>query len=115
MNSHQQTADETDDPIQYDPSYLNSLRELKYVAVIGTLALIWTVAYGGFNGYVSDAESKPLFFGMPSWVAWELRSWVITSLVTLWFAIFIIREDDDDLLDLDIADNDARTDDEEHA
>ena len=100
MTSSERPSEDSDQPIQYDPAYLNSLRELKFVIGIGALALAWTVTYGGLFGYAPDADSEPLVMGMPSWVAWGIAlPWAVTSLGTLLFAMYVIREDDDDLLE----------------
>ncbi|QDV55823.1 hypothetical protein [Rosistilla oblonga] len=100
MNSSERSADSPGTPIEYDTSYLNSLRELKFVGAIGTLALAWTLIYGGLKGYSSDPDAMDVILGMPSWVFWGIAvPWCVTSLATLFFALFILREDDDDLLE----------------
>ncbi|WP_145343981.1 hypothetical protein [Rosistilla ulvae] len=92
--------DTPDGPIEYDTSYLNSLRELKFVVVIGSIALAWTLIYGGWKGYSSDPEAVEITLGMPSWVFWGIAiPWCVTSMATLGFALFVLREDDDDLLE----------------
>lgn len=110
MNSNLPSSDSQEPPIQYDQSYLNSLRELKFVGVIGSLALAWTLIYGGWKGYTSDPEAVDITLGMPSWVFWGIAvPWATTSLATLGFALFVLREDDDDLLEQEasVADSNA--------
>ena len=94
--------DADEDPIEYDPAYLNSLRELKVLAVFGLLALIYTIGYASFFGYSRPVLDKPrLMLGMPLWVFWGVVvPWIGTAVLTVGFALFVIRDDDDDLVEL---------------
>ncbi|QDV68123.1 hypothetical protein Poly24_18310 [Rosistilla carotiformis] len=100
VNSSERSTDLQDSPVQYDTSYLNSLRELKFVGCIGLTALAWTLIYSGWKGYSGDSETVAVTLGMPSWIFWGITiPWCATSLATLFFALFVLREDDDDLLE----------------
>lgn len=102
LNVSAQPMDRDDESIEYDPAYLNSLRELKILACFGVGSLLYTVGYSAMFGYrrpESQAE-QAITLGMPSWVFWGvLLPWIFTGAVTIAFALFVMRDDDDDLIE----------------
>lgn len=92
---------ELETPFEYDPAYLNSLRELYVMVGIWAVSLLWTLGYCALFAYQSpDAtEAVSIVWGVPSWVLWGIAvPWGMGGLVTMWFALFFIKEDDTDLL-----------------
>lgn len=87
-------------PIEYDSAYLNSLRELKILSGLGFLALAYTIGYSSQFGYsVSSPENLKTVLGMPHWIFWGvLVPWIVTAALTIGFALFVMRDDDEDLV-----------------
>ena len=77
---------------ELDPVYVSSLRELKWIVAIWTITVIWVVGFCGVFGYSPD-ESLETVIGMPWWAFWGVFvPWVITALITCWFAIFKMED-----------------------
>ena len=87
---------------EYDPAYLNALRELKIMACFGALSLLWTIGYCSLYAYQTvdqQGAQIPMTWGIPSWVVWGIAlPWATSGLFTICFALFYIKEDDADLL-----------------
>lgn len=72
----------------------SSRREATFVAIVWALACLYTVGYAGLFAYRRGAAPE-LVLGMPSWVAWGvIVPWVVTSLVTCWYAMRGIQDED---------------------
>lgn len=73
-----------------------SLREARWILLIWLVSSVWTVSYCWVYGYQPmDPASVSTVFGMPRWVFWGVAApWLITTAVSIVFAIWGIREDD---------------------
>jgi len=95
------SENDLDPPFEYDPSYLNALRELYVMAGLWAVSLLWTAGYCGLFAYRSPDETEAIAVvcGIPSWVMWGIAvPWTLSGLLTIWFALFYIKDDDADLL-----------------
>jgi hypothetical protein len=73
-------------------------REAKFVGVTWVLMLIFTVTVMISQGYV-PVDERPiepsLILGIPTWVVWGLFiPWFVMILVTWYFAIFYLKDDE---------------------
>lgn len=73
----------------------NSRREAIIVLVVWAAALVWTLAASYLLGPRTPGEPIRAFLGIPLWV-WVgiLLPWAISTLVTIWFCLFGIADDD---------------------
>ena len=73
-----------------------SLREAKWIMVIWFLSSLWTIGYCWLYSYEPiDPTRIQTVFGLPSWVFWGVAvPWLLTTLVSILFAIWGIQEDD---------------------
>ena len=73
-----------------------SLREAKWIMVIWFLSSLWTIGYCWLYSYEPiDPTRIQIVFGLPSWVFWGVAvPWLLTTLVSILFAIWGIQEDD---------------------
>ncbi len=95
------TQTEGEATFEYDPSYLNALRELYVMGRLWVISLVWSMGYCALFAYRSPEANEPvaIIWGVPSWVLWGIAlPWGFCSVVTIWFALFYIKEDDADLL-----------------
>ena len=86
---------------EYDPAYINALRELYVMGRLWVASLVWSMGYCAIFAYRSPDANEPvtIIWGVPSWVMWGIAlPWIASSVATIWFALFYIREDDADLL-----------------
>ncbi|MBL4883649.1 MAG: hypothetical protein JKY95_03805 [Planctomycetaceae bacterium] len=86
---------------EYDPAYLNALKELYVMIGIWGVSLVWTVGYCGLFAYQAPGSTQaiPVVWGIPTWVIWGIvLPWVTCGLLTAWFAMFYIKQDDADIL-----------------
>ena len=82
---------------EYDPVFLNSLKELKYILCVFTICIVWTLLTCFVLGYRSsdDASEVSVVFGMPSWVFWGIFCpWVAADLMTTYFCLRVMKDDD---------------------
>ena len=104
-----------------DPVYRNSLREAKIILAVWAVALLYTCTYCYLYGYLSHPSdpaatgpaisswfgplksfdrdpaslTTPLGLGIPDWVFYGVGvPWIICSLVTFWFCLFVFKEDE---------------------
>ncbi len=92
---------EEETTFEYDPAYINSLRELYVMGRLWVASLVWSMGYCAIFAYRSPDANEPvtIIWGVPSWVMWGIAlPWIVSSVATIWFALFYIREDDADLL-----------------
>ena len=91
-------------------TFRNSRREMRFVTVLWFLAFSWTLSYCYLNGYqhAPDAwavraglasprspENLKVILGVPDWVAYGiLAPWIVCSVVTVWFGMYGMRDDD---------------------
>lgn len=81
-----------------DVAYSNSLFELKVLATIGGLGMVWTILCSAMTGYGKDAPGS-ITFGIPTWAFWSvLVPWVVIGVFTIIFASCVVVEDDDDVI-----------------
>ncbi len=99
--SEKSAGSETETMLEHDPSYLNSLRELYVMGWLGVISMVWSIGYCALFAYRPADANEPvrIIAGIPSWVLWGIAlPWGVCSVVTIWFALFYIKEDDSDLL-----------------
>jgi hypothetical protein len=78
----------------------NSRREAIIIGLAWFIAMAYCCTYCYLFGYIR--EGRPLgpqdvspILGMPSWVFWGIMvPWAISALFTLWFAGFVMTDDD---------------------
>ncbi|VTS08222.1 Uncharacterized protein OS=Planctomyces maris DSM 8797 GN=PM8797T_05000 PE=4 SV=1 [Tuwongella immobilis] len=97
-------------PLVAQTTYRNARREAWFVALIWFLSLTWVVGYCYLRGYQHDADSWLVrmglavprtaenftaYFGFPDWILFGVfLPWIICSLITLWFGMSYMKEDD---------------------
>ena len=70
-----------------------SRREALFVMGMWIASSAWTVGYCRLFAY--GKELPRLVYGIPEWVVWGIFApWTVCTLVTCWFAIFGIRDQD---------------------
>ena len=80
-----------------DPVYLHTRREAWLILLVYLASLLWVVPYSALHAYepVNAAGEVELVWGIPAWVFWGvLAPWCITSLVSILFCLFVIRDDE---------------------
>lgn len=71
-----------------------------FVLLVWFGALLWTVPYCYFNGYIENPENfrtedLDLVLGMPSWVFWGIvLPWLAANVVTTIFCFGFMKDDD---------------------
>ncbi len=78
-----------------NPVYTSSLRELKWILVIWTIAFLWVIGYCGLYSYLDteQASSITTILGMPSWVFFGVFvPWIVGTTTSIWFAISQIED-----------------------
>lgn len=91
---------------EYDPAYLNALRELYVMLAFWGVSLLWTIGYCGLFAYRSADSTEPIsiIWGVPGWAVWGIAfPWCVCGLFTICFSVFYIRDDDADLLAAEIS------------
>lgn len=84
---------------EYDPAYLNSLREMRIMLSAWGTCLCWTIGYCWLAaGSVSQTDGEAaLMWGFPSWVTiGVIIPWILCGFFSVCFALFGIAEDDED-------------------
>jgi hypothetical protein len=83
-----------------DPVLKNARREAIIIGVAWFAAMTYCCTYCYFFGYIrpgfqpGPADVQPVL-GMPSWVFWGIMvPWAVCSLFTIWFAGFVMTDDD---------------------
>jgi len=82
---------------EYDPVFVHSRREAMIICCVWVAALMWTVPYCYFTGYVGpvDAENFKTVLGMPAWLFWGVFvPWGVANLFTIWFCFFYMKDED---------------------
>jgi hypothetical protein len=85
------------DDVEYDPTFLHSRREAVIIFGVWLAALLWTLPYCYFNGYVEDFQADKLetIWGIPSWVLWGVAApWLVANVFTTWFCFCYMKDDD---------------------
>lgn len=80
-----------------DPVYLHTRREAWLILLVWLASLLWVIPYCAFNAYepVNPDNELQLVWGVPAWVFWGvLAPWFVTSLVTVYFCVFVIHDDE---------------------
>jgi hypothetical protein len=87
-------------PREPDPLFKNARREALIIAAVWLAATTYCCAYCYFFGYIRPGHAlgpgdvRPIL-GMPSWVFWGvIVPWGVCSLFTVWFAGFVMTDDD---------------------
>lgn len=86
-----------DEPVDYDPVFVNARREAIVIFSIWFVCLIWSVPYCYLNGYPGqfDASSFSTTFGVPSWLFWGIAApWIVANVATIWFCFTFMQDDD---------------------
>lgn len=94
-------------PVEYDPVFVHSRREALIIFCVWALALLWSVPFCYYNGFLSlsilgteytrsfDPESFDTILGMPAWVFGGIvLPWLAADVFTVWFCFFYMKEDD---------------------
>ncbi|MBJ42861.1 MAG: hypothetical protein CMJ80_06200 [Planctomycetaceae bacterium] len=83
---------------EFDPTYLNALRETKVIIALFAVFCVWSVCVCYTYGYISPEETVdviPTVWGIPSWVFWGiLLPWLAVDVVAVWFCFFYMKVDD---------------------
>jgi uncharacterized membrane protein YhdT len=80
-------------PAASESGLANAQREARFVLWVWLAACGYTVGYAALFAY--GKEAPPLVGGMPSWVVWGIfLPWVTCTVVTCWFALRGIRDED---------------------
>jgi hypothetical protein len=73
---------------------LASRHEAWFVVALWLLSCAYTVGYAALFGYRTEPQPR-LVFGMPSWVLYGIVApWLVCTLVTCWFALRGIKDED---------------------
>ncbi len=83
---------------EYDPTYLNSLREAKMIIFLFAVFCAWAVLACYLFGYgdppAAGTEIAKVL-GMPSWIFWGIcLPWIAVDVVAVWFCFFYMQVDD---------------------
>ncbi len=85
-------------PVEYDPTYLNSLREAFVIVVLFAGFFLWSIFVCYNYGYLSPGEQRTeisTVLGMPSWAFWGIAlPWLAVDVVAVWFCFFYMKTDD---------------------
>ena len=82
---------------EYDPVFLNSLREVKFILCAFAICLVWTMLVCFALGYraAGDESEVAVIFGMPSWVFWGIFCpWIVADVITTYFCLRVMKDDD---------------------
>lgn len=83
---------------EYDPTYLNSLREVYVIIGLFAVFCFWSIFVCYNYGYLSPGETLSeisTVMGMPSWAFWGIGlPWVVVDVVAVWFCFFYMKTDD---------------------
>jgi hypothetical protein len=76
-----------------DTTLRHARRETMFVVAVWAVALVWTLSVSFWRGL--DPDPKDLHYGIPGWV-WlgVLLPWLICTLVTIYFCLHIVSDDD---------------------
>jgi len=83
-----------------DPVYLHARRELRFLLIVFTAAVVWALSVSYLLGYVPAGESidpdqVATMFGLPAWVWWGiLAPWLVIDVVTVVFCLAVMKDDD---------------------
>ena len=79
---------------KFDPVYTHSLRETYLILLTWIVFAIWVISYTLRYGYDLDPDNFSTVIGIPEWVFWGIGlPWILAILVTVGFAVFIIKDD----------------------
>ena len=89
-------SDQREDRHLARSSVSQSTREAKWILLVWFASFVWTLGYCTRFGYQPiDPNQLELVMGMPHWVFWGVvMPWGITMLVSIWFALVCIRDDE---------------------
>lgn len=82
---------------EFDPVFLHARREAVVIFGVWFVALLWSVPYCYYHGYVTefDPATFETTLGIPSWLFYGiLVPWLAADVFTLWFCFFYMEEDD---------------------
>lgn len=83
---------------EYDPTYLNSLREAYVIMALFAVFCFWSIFVCYNYGYLGPSEQRSevsTVFGVPSWAFWGIGlPWVVVDVVAVWFCFFFMKADD---------------------
>jgi hypothetical protein len=87
-------------PPREDPVLRNARREAVVIFIAWVAATAYSCAYSYFFGYIrpghelGPADVRPIL-GIPSWVVWGIIApWLACAAFTVWFAGFVMADDD---------------------
>ena len=79
---------------EYDPVYLNSLRETFVILIAWVGFCLWVVGYCAWRGYDVEVEQMQLVLGMPAWVFWGIAMpWAAANIFSIWFCLQYMADD----------------------
>jgi hypothetical protein len=86
------------EPLNYDPVYLQSRRELGVILVLFLTFFVWSVGVCYWLGYDPPGSAEgtvAMIWGMPTWVFWGiLVPWLAVDVAAVWFCFFVMKDDD---------------------
>ncbi len=79
---------------QLNSVYLNSLRETYLILATWVIFAAWVIGYSMSYGYNNSPETFSTVGGIPEWIFWGIGlPWVLAVVVTIGFAVFIVKDD----------------------
>lgn len=89
-----QQQNEHEDQYEFDPVYLNSLREAIVILIIFFVFLGYCIPVCFYFGNRPSGDEVPSLFGIPAWCFWGvLVPWIVANFVTAWFCFFYMKND----------------------
>lgn len=88
-----------DEPVEYDPLFLNARREAIVIFCLWLTALLWAVPFSYYNGYITgqaefDPETFSTTWGIPTWLFWGiLVPWIVADVFTTWFCFCYMKDE----------------------
>jgi hypothetical protein len=112
MNEKEETK-----PVEWDPTYLHSLRETYVIIGLFAFFCIWSIFVCYNYGYLGEGEARATVstvLGMPAWAFWGIcLPWIAVDIVAVWFCFFFMEpdnlgEDQPEVYDATMADAEAK-------
>ena len=109
LNAHERSSLSVKSQDSWDPVFVNSKREAKFILLTFTIFAVYCLLYCWWDGFhnfsatASSMASSPegrdefdlkIVFGMPRWVFWGVFiPWIAAFVVTVFFCRVILRDD----------------------
>ena len=76
-------------------SFRQSRKEFRFMVVTWVVFAAWTLTYNGLFAKGSDEQPVEIVLGMPKWVVFGVAiPWAIALALTVWFALFYMKDTD---------------------